>query len=293
LTKQVQEQGDDSEARSAGREILQVAIEAAGTGAAVLLEAWHGAGAEGRLRVERKALNDLVSQADRDSEAAILEVIRGRFPDHRIVAEEGGGSGLNRTADFEWLCDPLDGTTNFLERLPIWCVSIACRHRGELIAGVVIDPLRGEVFAASRGGGATRNGVPMRVSGKTNAGDAFLSTGFPFRAHAAIDLYLAVFRDVFLGARAIRRCGAAALDLAHVAAGIYDGFFELRLSSWDVAAGAILIEEAGGVVTDWDGHAGYVASGNIIAGSPAVHAALLGWARRHGSERAIAGLVPD
>jgi myo-inositol-1(or 4)-monophosphatase len=273
--------------------LLETAAEAAQAGAAVLLEAWHGAGAEGRLQVERKARNDLVSQADRDSEAAILSVIRRRFPGHRIVAEEGGGGEDNAASEYEWLCDPLDGTTNFLERLPIWCVSIACRRRRELVAGVVVEPLRGEVYAASRGGGATRNGLPMRVSGKTDPADAFLATGFPFRAHAALDLYLEVFREVFLGARAIRRCGAAALDLAHVAAGVYDGFFELRLSSWDVAAGALLVEEAGGVVTDWDGGPGYVSSGNIVAGTPAVQRELLRWVRLHATERSIAALVPD
>lgn len=283
----------NSEHGPSATEVLDVALAAAQAGSAVLLDTWHGAGAEGRLRVERKALNDLVSQADRDSEAAILAIIRSSFPDHRILAEEGGGRGENTGAEFEWLCDPLDGTTNFLERLPIWCVSVACRRRGEMVAGVVVEPLRQEVFAASRGGGATRNGRPMRVSGKADAADAFLSTGFPFRAHAALDLYLAVFREVFMGGRAIRRCGAAALDLAHVAAGIYDGFFELRLSPWDVAAGSLLVEEAGGVVTDWDGGGGFVSSGNIVAGSPVVHTRLLEWIRRHASERAIAELVPD
>ena len=287
-----------SRARGSGAEhatadLLSTALEAAQAGSAVLLEAWHGAGADGRLRVERKARNDLVSQADRDSEAAILSVLRDRFPEHRILAEEGGGGAPGSASEYEWLCDPLDGTTNFLERLPIWCISIACRHRGELVAAVVMEPLRGEVFAASRGGGATRNGEPMRVSEKVAPADAFLATGFPFRAHAALDLYLEVFREVFLGARAIRRCGAAALDLAHVAAGVYDGFFELRLSPWDVAAGALLIEEAGGVVTDWDGAQGYVSSGNIVAGSPPVQRALLGWVRKHASEESIASLVPS
>jgi myo-inositol-1(or 4)-monophosphatase len=268
-------------------ELLQHAVLAARAGARVLVRTFGASD----LAVERKATNDFVSRADRESEAAVVEVIRRHHPEHRILAEErgsGGGSG-----DYEWVIDPLDGTTNFLQGLPMFCVSVACRRGDELLAGVVLDPVRDDLFTAARGAGAWRNGQPMRVSDRPGLDGAFLATGFPFRAHQALERYLGAFRDVFLKARAIRRCGAAALDLAYTAAGIYDGFFEFRLSAWDVAAGGLLVREAGGRVTDLEGGDRFTESGDVVAGNPGVQPELLELVRRHTDTAALDRLVPE
>ncbi len=267
--------------------LLAAAESAADAGAAVL-ERWFRSG---RLEVSVKAANDFVTQADRESEQALVAELLRRFPDHRILAEEGTVHA-GATSDLEWVIDPLDGTTNFLQGLPVWAVSVACRRGGELLAGVVLDPPGGNRFVACRGGGARWNGRAMRVSARPGLEGAFLSTGYPFRAHAALDVYLELFRAVFRQARAIRRCGAAALDLAYTAAGVYDGFFEFRLSPWDIAAGALLIEEAGGRLTDLDGGGGWLAGGNVLAGAPGVHSGLLAAARATASEAAVDRLVP-
>ncbi len=286
--------------------LLTTAVAAAEEGAEVLRSYFgergprHAAGSRGWVTVEKKAQNDLVSRADREAESAIVRRIRDDYPEHSILAEEGGTHGTTASpssdrddpADVEWIIDPLDGTMNFLQGLPIWSVSVACRVRGELVVGVVLEPVAGNRFQAARGEPASWNGRPLRVSENLQFGDAFLATGFPFRSRAALDTFLAVFRDVFLDVRSIRRCGSAALDLAYVAAGIYDGFFEFRLAPWDIAAGAVLIREAGGVVTDLDGGDGFLRSGNIVAASPAVHPELLARIRRHADEAAIERLVP-
>jgi myo-inositol-1(or 4)-monophosphatase len=161
-----------------------------------------------------------------------------------------------------------------------------------LLAGVVLDPLRDDLFSAMAGAGAWRNGVPLKTSAQPGLNGAFLATGYPFRAHGALDEYLAAFRDCFLEARAIRRCGAAALDLAYTAAGIYDGFFEFCLSAWDIAAGILLIREAGGVVTDLDGHEGFPEGGNIVAGTPGVQRELLAIVSRYADEERLRRLAP-
>ncbi|MCM2269273.1 MAG: inositol monophosphatase [Thermoanaerobaculia bacterium] len=268
--------------------LLAAAVAAGEAGAAVLVDYFRS----GRLEIGVKGKNDFVTQADRESEAALVGEILRRFPDHRILAEEGTAHAA-ATSAYEWVIDPLDGTTNFLHGLPVWAVSIACRRGDEIVAGVVLDPCGGNTFAAARGRGATWNGRPMRVAARAGLDGAFLATGYPFRAHAALGVYLDLFRDVFGHARAIRRCGAAALDLAYTAAGVYEGFFEFRLSAWDIAAGALLIEEAGGRLSDLDGGGGFLASGNVLAGPPGVHAALLACARRvEASEARIDRLVP-
>jgi myo-inositol-1(or 4)-monophosphatase len=268
-------------------ELLSTALAAAHAGAEVMARYFRAAD----LEVRRKAENDFVTRADQESEAAVLAVIRQRFPDHRILAEEGSGAGLGH-GEYEWLIDPLDGTTNFLQGLPVYCVSIACRRGDELLAGVIEDPEGGNLFSAARGGGAFWNGRRMRVSDRAGLDGAFLATGFPFRALSTLDVYLSVFRDVFQHAKAIRRCGSAALDQAYTAAGVYDGFFEFRLSPWDLGAGTLMVREAGGVVTDLDGGGGSFVSGNVVAGGPAVHRDLLEIVRRHASEEAIARLNP-
>ncbi len=277
-----------SSGEAAGGELVETALAAARAGAEVLTSYFRS----GRLEIGSKGAHDFVTQADRESEAALVAEILRKFPDHRILAEEGTVHEA-ATSDYEWVIDPLDGTTNFLQGLPVWAVSIACRRGDELLAGVILDPEGKNLFAAARGGGAFWNGQPMRISQRAALPGAFLATGYPFRARAALDLYLEVFRAVFHHARAVRRCGAAALDLAYTAAGVYDGFFELRLSPWDIAAGALLIEQAGGVLSDFDGGPGYMASGNVLAGSPGVHSGLVEAARACGaSEAALDALVP-
>ena len=268
------------------RRLEDLAVEAARIGGDVLRAAFRDPDDEDRLEIERKAQNDLVSAADRASEEAILRHLFDAAPDSRALAEEGGLLGAEGERDFaadwsgiEWIVDPLDGTTNFLEGLPIWSVSIAAREvvagePGRLLAGVVFEPMADRCFSASFGQGLRRDGRDIAGLPDKPPSDAFLATGFPFRAHRGIDLYLECFREVFLSVRAIRRCGSAALDLAYVACGIYDGFFEFRLSAWDIAAGACLIRESGGVVTDLDGGEDFLRSGNILAGRATVHSHL-------------------
>ncbi len=266
--------------------LLATAVLAARAGAEVLARRFRGAD----LGARAKADHDWVTLADQESEAAILEVVLGRHPDHRILAEEGGETG--GPSRFEWLIDPLDGTTNFLHGIPIFAVSIACREPERTVAAVVFDPLRDELFTATAGGGAFWNGVPIAVSPRAQLAGAFLATGFPFRARGALDGYLEVFRDVFAVSGGVRRCGAAALDLAYTAAGLFDGFWELRLSPWDIAAGALLLSEAGGVITDFDGGDEYLAGGNVVGGPPGLQRELLAAVARHLDEAAVDRLVP-
>jgi myo-inositol-1(or 4)-monophosphatase len=270
-----------SEAELDAGRLVTAAVAAAEAGAKVL----EGYFRSGRLRVDLKGAHDFVTQADRESEEALVTALLERFPTHRILAEEGTVHE-SASSEYEWVIDPLDGTTNFLQGLPVWAISIACRRADRLVAGVILDPEGGNLFSAARGGGAFWNGRPMRVSSRPSLTGAFLATGYPFRARAALDLYLGLFGAVFAEARAVRRCGAAALDLAYTAAGVYDGFFEFRLSPWDIAAGALLIEEAGGALSDFDGGGSYLASGNVLAGAPGVHAGLVAAARGVGASEA-------
>jgi myo-inositol-1(or 4)-monophosphatase len=241
--------------------MIEIAERAARRGGKVLLSYWRNLP---RGSITEKARNDFVSKADRESEAAVVGEILRELPGDAILAEEGGSRAGE--SGREWIIDPLDGTSNFIAGFPFWCVSIAVRENGRISAGVVWDPLRKELYRAVHGRGAFRNGERLQVSAKAAVDGAFLATGFPFRARDRIDEYLAVFRALFLRARAIRRAGSAALDLANVAAGVFDGFFEFELSPWDIAAGAILIEEAGGVIRDFDGSGRYLESGNVVAG---------------------------
>lgn len=251
--------------------LVETAAEAARAGGEILLANWRNLP---RGSVEEKTKNDFVTHADRESEERIIAAIRRRFPKDAFLAEESG-SREGRDGDRVWIIDPLDGTSNFVSGFPFWCVSIAAREEGRLAAAVVWDPLRGELYAAERGAGAWRNDTRLSVTSRPSLEGAFVATGFPFRNRQKIDVYLTLFKAVFLHARAIRRAGSAALDLAYVASGVFDGFFEFRLAPWDVAAGALLIEEAGGRITDFDGAAGYLESGNVIAGAPGVAAGLL------------------
>jgi myo-inositol-1(or 4)-monophosphatase len=223
--------------------------------------------------IEFKGRRDLVSVADRASERFLTEEIGRRFPGHRVLGEEfGGGQG---GGDWLWSLDPLDGTTNFVHGHPIFCVSIAAARRGRLIAGAVYAPVFDDLFTAVDGGGAERNGDPIRVSLETDLSKGLLATGFPYALNETEDNNLGHFARLALRTQAIRRCGAAALDLAWVASGIYDGFWEMGLHPWDMAAGALLVREAGGRVTDFEGGEGFLDSGRIVATNGALHGSIL------------------
>lgn len=223
--------------------------------------------------INEKQASDYVTVVDKASERLIIETIQHAFPGHRFLAEE---SQRDEGADgYRWIIDPLDGTTNFIHAFPTFAVSIALQHAGDILAGVVFDPMRDELFSASLGQGAWLNGRSIAVSAGVTLADALIATGFPFKRRDLIDHYLAAFRRVFMRVSDLRRPGAAALDLAGVACGRFDGFFEIGLNPWDCAAGGLLIREAGGVMSDFGGGGAWLESGNIIAGNATVHAALL------------------
>jgi len=229
-----------------------------------------------RLQVTRKQQSDFVTEVDRAAEAAIIETLREAYPEHAILAEESGHSaGRDADSEYEWIIDPLDGTTNFIHGVPQYAVSIALRHKGVLTQAVVYDTVRNELFTASKGGGAFLNDRRIRVSRCIKLEDALIGTGFPYRAFEHADAYLGIFRELMQKTAGMRRPGAASLDLAWVACGRLDGFFEFGLSPWDMAGGALLISEAGGLVGDLTGEANYLDSGNLIAGNPKVFAQLL------------------
>ena len=224
------------------------------------------------LTVEEKSRNEFVTQVDRAAEEAIIEVIKDHYPEHAILAEESGASGDH---EYQWIIDPLDGTTNYLHGFPQFSVSIGVARNGELEHGVVYDPLRQEIFTASRGQGAQLDGRRIRVSKRTMLQQSLIGTGFPYRANLThIERYLGMLKAVMLESAGVRRPGSAALDLCYVAAGRVDAFFELGLSKWDIAAGALIIREAGGRISDFRGGDGYLESGNVVAGNPKVYAAL-------------------
>lgn len=213
------------------------------------------------LTVAEKRTNDFVSEIDRNAEQAIIETIRKAYPGHAILAEESGVHGKD---EYQWVIDPLDGTTNYLHGFPQFAVSIALVHRGRLETGVVYDPVRDEMFTAVRGGGALLNDRRLRVTEQKGLKGALLGTGIPFRDQRYMDAYLGMLRALTQDTAGIRRPGSAALDFAYVAAGRLDGFWELGLSVWDFAAGALLVQEAGGVVSDIRGGSRHLESGNVI-----------------------------
>ncbi len=224
------------------------------------------------LRVIEKSHNDFVTQVDQAAEAAIIEVIRDHYPDHAILAEESGSTGEH---EFEWIIDPLDGTTNYVHGFPVFSVSIAVARRGEVEHGVVYDPLRQEIFSASRGEGAQLDGRRIRVSKRTTLQQSLIATGFPYRSNLEhIERYLNMLRPVMIECSGVRRPGSAALDLCYVAAGRVEAFFEIGLSKWDIAAGSLILREAGGRISNFRGGDGYLESGNVVAGNPKIYAAL-------------------
>jgi myo-inositol-1(or 4)-monophosphatase len=249
--------------------MINIAVRAARGAGNILLRSFEHVSP---VTVTSKGLNDFVSEVDRRSERAIIEVLREKFPAHGILAEE---SGHQQGDDYQWIIDPLDGTTNYLHGLPQFSVSIALKYKGRLEHGVVYDPLREEMFTASRGSGAQLNDRKIRVSSRKGLEGALLGTGFPYRDQRHLDAYLSMLKGLMRDTAGIRRPGSAALDLAYVASSRFDGFWELGLAQWDVAAGALLVREAGGLVTDIGGGEQYLATGNIIAGGMKVHHAML------------------
>jgi myo-inositol-1(or 4)-monophosphatase len=224
------------------------------------------------IAVFEKRSNDFVSEVDRAAEQAIISTIHKAYPDHGFLAEESGQHG---GGDYQWIIDPLDGTTNYLRGVPQFAVSIALQHRGQLVTAVVYDPLREELFTAEKGNGAYLNDRRMRVTSHKGLAGALLGTGIPFRDQRFADAYLAMLKALMRDTAGIRRPGSAALDFAYLAAGRTDGFWELGLASWDFAAGALLVREAGGVVTDLAGGDRYFETGNVVAGGLRVHKEML------------------
>ncbi|PLW81344.1 inositol monophosphatase [Kineobactrum sediminis] len=229
-----------------------------------------------RIEVQQKGVNDFVSEVDRATEREIIYQLRKAFPDHAILGEEGGLTG-DENADYRWLIDPLDGTTNFLRGIPHYAVSIACLYKGKVEHAVILDPVRREEFTASRGRGAQLNGRRIRVSSRPSLEGALLGTGIPYKDHCDDQLgpYSKTLEILAGQCAGIRRAGAAALDLAYVAAGRLDAFWEIGLSPWDMAAGVLLIREAGGLVADIDASENYLESGNIVCGNPKCFKAVL------------------
>ncbi|MEZ5558304.1 MAG: inositol monophosphatase family protein [Pseudomonadales bacterium] len=232
------------------------------------------------LAVEEKGRNDFVSNVDREAETCIIDALHKAYPDHGILGEEHGSaySGDEHT----WIIDPLDGTTNYLQGIPHFCISIALRKGRHIEHGVIFDPVRNETFVASRGFGAQLNNRRIRVSRRERIEEAVLGTGIPPGAIAAhLDAYMGMLKDFTARSRAIRRAGSAALDLAYVAAGRTDGFWEIGLSPWDIAAGTLLVREAGGFVGDFSGGDDFMRSGNIVAGNPKCFRLMVQMIRAH------------
>ena len=226
-----------------------------------------------RLNVATKRSNDFVSEVDQQAESAIIDILRQAYPDHGIYAEESGRQ--QEAAEYQWIIDPLDGTTNYLHGFPQFSVSIALKHKRRLEAAVIYDPLSQELFTAARGEGAQMNEKRIRVSGYSGLKGTLLSTGFPYTDQAYLDTYLETMKALMAPAAGIRRPGSAALDLAWLAAGRTDGFWEFNLNAWDIAAGALIVREAGGIVSDFYGQDGYLDNGDIIAASPKVFPEML------------------
>ena len=250
--------------------LLNVAIQAARKGGDQLLRSQRRLH---ELNVQSKGRNDFVSEADRMAEDKIIEEIRKHYPEHAILAEE---SGARAGDDVTWIIDPLDGTTNFLHNFPVFCVSVACKVGEHLSHGVIYDPLRQEMFTASRGEGAQLDGRRIRVSGRAQLSESLIGTGFPYRAGQGegLDHFLGLLKIVLKNTAGVRRPGAAALDLAYVAAGRLDGFWEFGLKPWDIAAGALIIREAGGIVSGIDGSEDFLDRGHILAASPKIYVAM-------------------
>ncbi|MEN8166087.1 MAG: inositol monophosphatase family protein [Pseudomonadota bacterium] len=255
--------------------MLTIAVRAAREAGRVLTRSFNRLDT---LTVTSKGKNEFVSEVDRNAEQAIIEVLREKFPSHAILAEESGSHAGN---DYQWIIDPLDGTTNYLHGFPQFSISIALKVKGRLEVGVVYDPIKEEMYTTSRGDGALLNDRKLRVSNRKGLEGALLGTGIPYRDFRFTENYMGMLKDLIKDTAGIRRPGSAALDFAYVAAGRMDGFWELGLAPWDFAAGVLLVREAGGIVTDIAGGERFLETGNVIAGSLKVHNAMLRCIRPH------------
>jgi myo-inositol-1(or 4)-monophosphatase len=258
---------------------LNIAVRAARNAGNIIVRAMEHVD---RLTITEKAENDFVTEVDNAAEQEIIRTIRNAFPSHAILAEESGAQG-NTEGDngYQWIIDPLDGTTNYLHGFPQFAVSIALKNKQTIEQAVVYDPLRQELFTASRGRGAHLNDRRIRVTSRRGLEGALLGTGFPFKQQQHLETYLNTFRSLFPMTAGIRRAGSAALDLAYVAAGRLDGFWELGLKPWDIAAGALLIEEAGGFISDFSGTQDFFETGNVVAANPKIQKAILDHIKPH------------
>ncbi|WP_148715367.1 inositol monophosphatase family protein [Chitinolyticbacter meiyuanensis] len=255
--------------------MLNTAVRAARRAASVIQRASNNLDL---IAAEKKGHNDFVSEVDRAAESAIIETILEAYPTHAIHAEESGNRG---NSEYVWIIDPLDGTTNFLHGFPQYAISIALEHKGVITQAVVYDPNRNDLFTATRGVGAFLNDRRIRVSKVRDLSDALVGTGFPYTKFDNLDAYMAIFRDMAQQAAGVRRPGAAALDLAYVACGRFDGFFEFDLKLVDIAAGILLVQEAGGLVTDMKGEEHYLQSGDVLCGTPRVFGQMLHLIKQH------------
>lgn len=252
-------------------DFLQTAVNASRIAGEVILK---NLGKLSKGDIDTKQGSDFVTRVDKEAEDIIIRIIKSSYPGHSILAEESMDDNLS-SSEYRWIIDPLDGTTNFIHGFPVFAVSIALEHKGEVIAGVVYDPLRKESFTGLKGYGAYMNCTPLKQIAADDLGSSLIATGFPFKNKEHIDNYLKLFKSIFCKTSGIRRAGSAAIDLSYVAAGRCDGFFEIGLMPWDIAAGTLMIKETGGIVTDFSGGPDYLKTGNIVAGSPVIHKELL------------------
>lgn len=252
--------------------MLNVAIKAARAAGAIINRAALDIES---VRVSEKQSNDFVTEVDQAAEKAIIETLLTAYPQHGILAEESGQQHGNADSDFVWIIDPLDGTTNFIHGFPVYCVSIALSVRGKIEQAVVYDPSRNDLFTATRGRGAFMNDRRIRVSKRIRMADCLLTTGFPFREGQNYEQFMQIFIEMMRSTAGLRRPGSAALDLAYVAAGFSDGFFETGLQPWDVAAGSLLVQEAGGLVGNFTGEADFLHSQECMAASPKIYALMV------------------
>ena len=253
--------------------MLNVAIKAARAAGAIINRAALDVES---VRVSVKQTNDFVTEVDQAAEAAIIETLLTAYPGHGILAEESGSEHGAKDSDFIWIIDPLDGTTNFIHGFPVYCVSIGLAVKGKVEQAVVYDPTRNDIFCATKGRGAYMNDRRIRVAKRTRLQECLLSTGFPYRPGDKLKMHLSMLGDIIPQCAGVRRPGAAALDLAYVAAGFSDGFFELGLKPWDVAAGSLLVTEAGGLVGNFTGESEFLHEGECVAGNPRIYGQMVG-----------------
>lgn len=258
--------------------LLNIALQAARSASQLIL---RGLDRLDTVTITEKSKNDFVTEIDTQAEQQIIYTIRKAYPNHAIRAEESGEQqGSDEGSDTVWIIDPLDGTTNFIHGIPHFAISIAVMIKGRVEHGLIYDPVRDETFSATRGSGARLNHHRIRVTKQPKIDSALLGTGLPFRSHHLLETYLKTLIDLSRQASDIRRAGSAALDLAYVAAGRLDGYWEFDLAAWDLAAGALIVKEAGGYVTDFDGRDDYLDNGNIIAANPKIYPYLFNAVKR-------------